>query len=145
MRTQTNASNRSAISPDFGAINPAMGAQTNASNGLALSPDFGVINPAMRTLAVKVTGSGASATLRDLERELKEGPEGGWFMGKHPGRCDILVKFQLSVIKQRGWVDLEKEYPELDKWLKRVYEREAWKRRLEKGNGYDLTVFSKGA
>jgi glutathione S-transferase len=69
--------------------------------------------------------------LRDLERELKDGPSGGFFM----------LEFPMSMIKHRNWVDLKSEFPGLDKWLERVYSREAWKRGLQKGNGYDLSVF----
>lgn len=80
--------------------------------------------------------------LGHLERELKEGPPGGYFMGREPGRADILLEFPISYVKHRyWWADLEKEFPALHEWLMRVYERPAWKRSLEKGNGYDLSVF----
>ncbi|KAF7883934.1 hypothetical protein EAF00_011246 [Botryotinia globosa] len=81
-----------------------------------------------------------------LDGELKNAPEGGYFMGKNPGRADIMMQFPMSFVKHRNWVDLEKEFPRLDEWLKRVYDRPAWKRRLQKGNGsYDLDVFPKRA
>lgn len=84
-------------------------------------------------------------TLAHLERELKEGPGSGeaFFMGKHPGRADILLEYHISSIKHRDWVDLAKEFPVLDGWLKRCYDRPAFKRSLEKGNGYDLSTFPK--
>lgn len=83
--------------------------------------------------------------LKQLQGELNEGPKGGWFMGERPGRADIMFEFPLSSIKHRETVDLEKEFPDLDAWLKRVYERPAWKRSLEKGFGgvYDLSIFPK--
>ncbi len=83
--------------------------------------------------------------LKELERELKEGPKGGFFMGKQPGRADILMEFPMTSITQRKSVDMEKEFPELWAWLQRVYARPAWKRGLEKAFGgvYDLTVFPK--
>ncbi|TEY85092.1 hypothetical protein BOTCAL_0017g00040 [Botryotinia calthae] len=81
-----------------------------------------------------------------LDGELKNAPEGGYFMGKNPGRADIMMEFPMSFVKHRNWVDLEKEFPRLDEWLKRVYDRPAWKRGLQKGNGsYDLNVFPKRA
>ncbi len=40
--------------------------------------------------------------LADLERELNEGPKGGWFMGKQPGRADIMFEFPMSMIKHRN-------------------------------------------
>ncbi|KAF7912491.1 uncharacterized protein EAF01_001512 [Botrytis porri] len=81
-----------------------------------------------------------------LDEELKNAPEGGYFMGKNPGRADIMMKFPMSFVKHRNRVDLEKEFPRLDEWLKRIYDRPAWKRGSQKGNGsYDLNVFPKRA
>ena len=82
-------------------------------------------------------------TLRHVERELEEGPSGGFFMGKSPGRADILLEFPLSMIQHRSYVNLATEFPALDKWLKLVYERPAFKTSLDKGNGYDLNTFPK--
>lgn len=80
--------------------------------------------------------------LGQVEKELVEGPKGGFFMGERPGRADIMMEFPLSFIKHRPWwVDLKTEFPALDAWLERVYNRDAWKRGIEKGNGYDLSVF----
>ncbi|KAF4629395.1 hypothetical protein G7Y89_g8756 [Cudoniella acicularis] len=103
--------------------------------------DFGAIKPGDGPGAARLKSLGS--VLGDLERELKEGPKGGYFMGERPGRADILAEFQVSMVKQRGWADLKGEFPLLDAWLERVYGREAWKRALEKGNGYDLNVFPK--
>jgi glutathione S-transferase len=79
--------------------------------------------------------------LADLEKALKEGPPGGYFMGKEPGRADIMLEWPLASISQRKWVDIKSEFPALDAWLARCYKRDAWKRSLQKGNGYDLTIF----
>ncbi|APA13174.1 hypothetical protein SS1G_14077 [Sclerotinia sclerotiorum 1980 UF-70] len=88
-------------------------------------------------------GPALRKTLGDLEKELKNGPEGGFFMGSHPGRVDIMAEFPLAMIRQRKWVDLATEFPALNEWLDRCYERPAWKRSIEKGNGYDLSSFPK--
>lgn len=72
---------------------------------------------------------------------MKEGPEGDWFLGEEPGRADVLLEFPMSMIKYRNWVDLKSEFPQLNAWLERVYARDAWKRGLQKGSGYDLSVF----
>jgi glutathione S-transferase len=64
-------------------------------------------------------------------------------MGEHPGRADIMLEYPISMAKHRNWVDLKKEFPGLDEWLQRVYDRPSFKRSLEKGNGYDLSVFPK--
>jgi len=74
-----------------------------------------------------------------LDRELVEGPKGGFFLGEHPGRADILFEYPMTMVKHRKWVDLKKEFPRLDEWLERVYARPAFKRSLEKGNGYDFS------
>lgn len=106
--------------------------------------DFGLIrngSEEMGPAGKRFDGPEMRAVLREVERELREGPEGGYFMGKHPGRADIMFEFPLSSIKQRGYLDLKAEFPLLDEWLERVYSRPAWKRGIEKGNGYDLTIF----
>ena len=81
--------------------------------------------------------------LRNLERELEQGPPGDFFMGRNPGRADILLEFPMTMIKHRSYVDLETEFSALDKWLKLVYDRPAFKASLDKGNGYDLNAFTK--
>jgi glutathione S-transferase len=103
--------------------------------------DFNAIKKGDGPGGKRFDGPELRSILGDLERELNEGPPGGFFMGKEPGRADIMLEFPMSMIKHRNWVDLKSEFPELDKWLERVYSREAWKRGLEKGNGYDLSVF----
>lgn len=62
-----------------------------------------------------------------------------WFNGKHLGKSDVMLTFPFDVADQRGWVDFEKEWPRLVAWRKRIVERDAWKRGMEKGNGYVLT------
>ena len=86
---------------------------------------------------------GLRKALRNVERELKEGPRGGFFMGENPGRADILLEFPMSMIKHRNYVGLQTEFPALDKWLELVYERPAFKASLNKGNGYDLNTFTR--
>ncbi len=88
----------------------------------------------------KFDGPELRVVLGEVERELREGPPGGYFMGENPGRADILLEFPLGSVRMRRVVDLKKEFPLLDEWLDRVYAREAWKRALEKGNGYDMSV-----
>lgn len=64
-------------------------------------------------------------------------------MGDTPGRADILLEFPMSMIKQRDYVDLAKEFPGLSAWLERVENRPAWKAAMQKGNGYNLNSFPK--
>lgn len=73
-----------------------------------------------------------------LESELGDNK---WFNGKELGRADVMLHFPLDNVYARKWVDLEKDYPKLAAWRRRIWERPAWKRGLEKGNGYDLGSF----
>ena len=63
-----------------------------------------------------------------------------WFNGKQLGRSDIMLSWPFDMIFQRGWMDL-KAYPKIEAWRTRVHSRDAWKRGLEKGNGFDLTIW----
>lgn len=71
-----------------------------------------------------------------LENELKD----DYFMGKEPGRADFALSWPFDMMEQRNWVDIN-EFPKLAAWRKRCQERPAWKRGLEKGNGYNLVKF----
>lgn len=103
--------------------------------------DFGMIRNGTGPGGNRYDGPAIRAMLTHLEREWKEGPAGGYFMGVEPGRADIMLEFPMSMTKQRNYVDLEKEFPLLNGWLERVCSRPAWKRALDKGNGYDLMSF----
>jgi glutathione S-transferase len=70
-----------------------------------------------------------------LERELGDDE---WFNGKELGRSDIILSWPFDNIAQRGWFDLGKDYPKIAAWRERIRQRAAWKRALEKGNGYNL-------
>ncbi|TVY35378.1 hypothetical protein LSUB1_G004779 [Lachnellula subtilissima] len=109
----------------------------------ALMFDWGVLKAGDSAGNFPLSGKAYWTVLADLEYELKNGPKGGYFMGEHPGRADILLEFQMSMVKLRNWADLKADYPLLDAWLERVYARDAWKRGLAKGNGYDLSMFPK--
>ncbi|KAH8805748.1 glutathione S-transferase [Xylogone sp. PMI_703] len=73
-----------------------------------------------------------------LESELGDAE---WFNGGELGRMDIMLSWPLDMAEQRKWVDFAKDYPKLAGWKKRIQEREAWKRGIGKGNGYDLTIW----
>ena len=105
--------------------------------------DFNALANGVGPMGKNFDGPALRKALGHLERELKEGPEGGYFMGQHPGRADILLEFPMAMISQRGWVDLKLEFPALAEWLERCYSRAAWKMAAKKGHGYDLTTFAK--
>ncbi|KAJ8060289.1 hypothetical protein OCU04_010626 [Sclerotinia nivalis] len=113
------------------------------SSTVMLMLDFQSIGNGSGARGKMFDGPALRKGLGDLEKELKNGPEGGFFMGNHPGRADIMAEFPVALIRQRGWVDLATEFPALNEWLERCYERPAWRRCMEKGNGYDLTTFPK--
>jgi glutathione S-transferase len=74
-------------------------------------------------------------SLAYLESEL--GSE-DWFNGKAPGRPDVLLSYPVEQIIQRGYVDVDKVYPKVGAWRSRIVNSPAWKRGIEKGNGFDL-------
>ena len=117
----------------------------NRGIGFMLMLDLGAIRNGQGPMGKQLDGVEQRSQLAQLERELVEGPKGGFFMGEHPGRADVLLEYPMSFIKHREWVDLPKEFPKLDEWLQRVHDRPAFKRSLEKGNGYDLSCFPKTA
>ena len=71
-----------------------------------------------------------------LESELGDRE---WFNGKELGRSDVMLSWPFDMMAQREWVDFPKAYPKLAAWRERIQNREAWKRGLEKGNGYNLS------
>ena len=71
-----------------------------------------------------------------LETELGDND---WFNGKELGRSDIILSWPFDNIVQRRWFNIKDECPKIAAWRGRIQAREAWKRGLEKGNGYDLT------
>jgi glutathione S-transferase len=98
--------------------------------------DYGVIAPG-NDRGTALDGPALTRILSDLETQLKEGPNGGWFMGENPGRADIMMEHPVSFAKHRDWADFSKSL-ELSKWLERVYARDAWKRGLQKQNGMGI-------
>ena len=66
-----------------------------------------------------------------------------WFMGGDaPSRADFVLRFFVDLGVHPKYVTLER-YPKITEWRARCDAREAWKKSLEKGNGYDLDFPSK--
>jgi len=60
-----------------------------------------------------------------------------YFMGSTPGTADFIISHPVHSCTAAGMIDLKK-FPRLEKWHARCQERPAWKRALEKSNGYDM-------
>lgn len=61
-----------------------------------------------------------------------------YLMGTSPGRADFIMSWPADFCIAQNHIDL-KDYPKLEAWYRRCEARDAWKRSLEKGNGYDLS------
>jgi glutathione S-transferase len=96
-----------------------------------------IMRAARRGFRKAFTGAEFKKNLEYLESELGESE---WFNGKHMGRSDVMLCWPVDVIATRGWLDFAKDYPRLDAWRTRIKNSAAWKRSIEKGNGYDLTA-----
>jgi glutathione S-transferase len=102
-----------------------------------LSPFFvrPLLNHIRNTINRRALDPDVEAALGVLEGEIK-GRQ--WFMeGDEPSRVDFMLHFYVDGAVQPKYVDL-KDYPGLQEWMARCEARDAWKRSLEVGNGYDL-------
>lgn len=75
---------------------------------------------------------------KSLEFLSTELGDNEWFNGAALGRPDILLNYPIEQIIQRGYVDVDKDYPKIGAWRSRIVNSPSWKRGLEKGNGFDL-------
>ncbi|KAI1205110.1 uncharacterized protein F4807DRAFT_292273 [Annulohypoxylon truncatum] len=77
----------------------------------------------------------------DAQLALPDGKGEGermWFLGtEEPTRTDFSLMWYVDWAVQWGWIDMEK-YPRLKAFHERCTARPAWKRALEKGNGYNV-------
>ena len=95
---------------------------------------------ALGTGALKraITGPELRNMFGVLEEELGEQD---YFMGgSSPGRADFMLEFPVEMSVQRGNLKLD-YYPRIKRWRERYQARRAWKRALDKGNGYDMSIF----
>jgi len=93
-----------------------------------------LISPVYSTLHAQFSGPELHSYYKYLDDQL-EGQD--YFMGRTPGRADFVISFPVDQCTAIDILDL-KQYPRLEKWHARCKERPAWKRSLEKGNGYEL-------
>jgi glutathione S-transferase len=100
-----------------------------------------LIRPLVRLVTGAVdrmfTAPELKAMLAYLEAQL-----GGqdYFMGNEPGRADFMLSFPMDMAADNGWVENWATYPGLRAWRDRCRARDAWKRGLEKGNGYNMAL-----
>ncbi|KAM7185065.1 hypothetical protein V8F33_012627 [Rhypophila sp. PSN 637] len=113
-------------------------------HGISLKSPFfmrPIFNTTRKYLHKLFLDADISAAFETLEMELGEGE---WFLGrKQPGRVDFVVHYFVDIAVRPGYVKFtgengEERYPKLKAWMSRCEAREAWKRSLEKGGGYDL-------
>jgi glutathione S-transferase len=103
-----------------------------------------LLRPLVRWMTGMIDHAFTGPELKQMLKYL-EGELGGqeYFMGKEPGRADFMLSFPMDMAVAFAWFDLG-EYEGLKGWRERCQAREAWKRGLEKGNGYDMGFVMKG-
>jgi glutathione S-transferase len=105
-----------------------------AKSPFFMRPLVGVMWKAMRA---GYWDADVALQLRYISSEL-EGQD--YLMGSSPGRADFLLSWIYDNLYQRKLIRAD-DYPPVKAWRKRCEERPAWKRSLEKGNGYDVSGF----
>lgn len=72
---------------------------------------------------------------------LEKGMEGKTYFMKTEGptRVDFMYRWYIDFALFASLSDLNK-YPNIKSWHERCSNRDAWKRSLEKGNGYDMNM-----
>ncbi|KAF2728685.1 glutathione S-transferase [Polyplosphaeria fusca] len=63
-----------------------------------------------------------------------------WFAGKRIGLSDFNMQFSMEMARQRGYFRPEK-FPKIKDWFERIRGRDAYKKAMEKGAGFDLVTF----
>ncbi|KIY00688.1 uncharacterized protein Z520_03353 [Fonsecaea multimorphosa CBS 102226] len=121
--------------------------------GASIGPPM--ILEVIMTVAVKLTPFFVRPLISLVHKQLRGGYSGpeldaffkymddqlgdqDYFMGTTPGRADFILSFPVDMCTAAGFIDIKK-YPKVEKWHARCRERPAWKRALEKGNGYNLS------
>jgi glutathione S-transferase len=95
------------------------------------------VKPVARGIVSKVRGGYLSPNIkRNLEHMNKTLGNSTWFCGNDMTAADIQMSFPVEAAAVR--TDLEKEYPNLKSFLKRVRARPAYQAALEKGGPYQL-------
>jgi len=101
------------------------------------SPFF--IRPLIGSIASMVNKAFLSKENENMTTYLDNELQGrDWFMGtSEPTRADFCLHWYMDMGFQTVFPDFGKD-PILKAWLDRCKDRPAWKKALQKGNGYDL-------
>jgi glutathione S-transferase len=99
-----------------------------------------IVRPVAKAISTQVKGMLVTPNLKRhfdyLEGELTE--HGPWFAGRSFSAADVQMSFGIEAADARG---LLKNRPKLADWLRRIHDRPAYQRALEKGGPYDLSSF----
>ena len=87
-----------------------------------------------KNLASAFSGPELAAYFKYMDEQLGDQD---YFMGTSPGTADFIISHPVHSCIAGGMIELN-NYPRLEKWHARCQERPAWKRALEKSNGYDM-------
>lgn len=103
-------------SPFF--IRPLMGFMSYMVHKMFLSKEFNAMVPYMED------------SMKDKQYFMKT---------ENPTRVDFAMVWYFDLALVASFDDLNK-YPNLKAWYERCKARDAWKRALDKGNGYDMNI-----
>ncbi|MCW5655404.1 glutathione S-transferase [Hydrogenophaga sp.] len=99
-----------------------------------------IVRPVAKGIAAKVRHLLVTPNLKRhldyLEAELEE--HGPWFAGRSFSAADVQLSFPIEAAAARGL--LGEDRPRLRDWLRRIHERPAYQRALDKGGPFDLTT-----
>ena len=104
---------------------------------IASSPMPFFAKPIARGISAKVIAGFVEPNLK-RQFDFMEGELAGndWFVGETFSAADIQMSFPLEAAAQRAGLNASR--PRLMAWLKRIHERPAYRRALERGGPYDF-------
>lgn len=102
------------------------------------SPFFArfIINNIQNGLSKGFMNAELTAQFQFLNDQLGEQD---YFMGKAPGRADFMMSWPIDELEAQNMITFD-AFPKLKAWHQRCKARDGWKRSIEKGNGYKLSM-----
>ncbi len=96
-----------------------------------------IVRPVAKAISAKVKRRFITPNLRQhldfLETELADGP---WFAGKAFSAADVQMSFPVEAAVARGGLDASR--PRLMDWLRRIHDRPAYRRAIDKGGPFEI-------